>query len=394
MFRGGALLGAALLLSWALSFGQLSVEGGLWRERAVRPGERFREKITVSNPLKVPVGIALEQADISESLGNITTIPLGRTKRSNAGWMKIPWGRYVVPPETRAEISIPVEVPLGAVGSYYSAVCVSTAGIQKVRAKEFTADVAMRMVVQFVMTAPGGRKAVQVVSAKVNKGDWLVLDVRNTGDDVLVVDISGQDISTRMRIYPGEIQRKLIDVSNLPDGRHHRRLIFDDGKDWLFPAEISFVKGPGAEDRPLSYLPGQRAQRRGDLSVAADFGLKRKGVRLLGNLNFGRFSLNGTAAGNEHDNLFSNGYQVCASYRTNHFQVSAGRSWYGNAGFRSISASVYWSGFSCSVSHSPDFKATSGFVSLNLFQRLSLSGYVTFGRGQRDCSATVIYRIF
>jgi hypothetical protein len=390
------LLFITLLLTFLAVFvhGQVtSIVGDLWRERTVKYGDRFVEKIGVNNPTKNPLAVTFTQYDISESLGQISTVPAGKCLRSNSSWMKLPFVTYVIPPERMATISMPVVVPWScAPGTYYSAIQVATS-TPKVE-KGIGATISPAVVIQFVHTIPGGRKEVKLSKAVCTDKGELVLDLKNTGDEVLIFDVTGKDIATRMRIYPGETQRKTIDVKAIPDGQVRRRLILDDGISFLIPLEIEFKKGR-SDERPLSYIGGQRYRKLGSLSLVLDYGNRIKGLRVLGSLNVGKFSVTASGSRNEFANMFNDGYQILASYRTPHLTLGAGRMWYSGREFTTVNGAVYLRPLSLSVTYAPEFKMATGFASLALWSKMQVSVYGNYRNGRMgDWVASAIWTIF
>jgi len=377
--RGGAF-GLLLILLGQSAMAQITVLGDLWREKFCKPGDRYVEKVVVQNPTQAPVVVQLFQADLKESLGDIGLVSVGVIRRSNASWITLRNVRYKIDPMSQVALEVPIKVPLSIPpGTYYSALVVQTASPSDQKASGGRIGVAMT--IQLCTTISGGKNAIEVNEKLKTKGNELILDVTNTGDNVLILKFMSDDINGRVRIYPGETNRKIINIEKLPDGFYQRRLIFDDEKNFIVPKQVEFRKG---KEAPLVSTSGQRLNKFGGLQVALDYGTNRQGVRLLGHLNFGRFSIHGSTSRSEYEKTpISYGSQLYAAYQGRGFSLSAGTFFWGARTFKQIGGCIYFKRVTASLSYSPDYRMTNATLSVGLFNRLSFSAYTIFIQGKK-----------
>jgi len=253
--------------------GEVTIVGGLTREKVVRPGEAFEGIILLRNSGETAVEVKVYQTDylFFADGKNVFGKP-GKLPRSNARWITLGRDFQTVPPKESVSLSYSVKVPeQGELkGTYWSMVMVESVGKPPELKEKGEKDV--RLGIRHVM-----RYGVQMVTHIGDSGEikikvadkslvyeegkpFLRVDIENEGERWLRPEVwvelydskgksFGQRKGRKKRIYPGTSIRQDLDLSELPAGRYKGLIVIDNGDDNLFGARAKFeLKAPAPDE--------------------------------------------------------------------------------------------------------------------------------------------------
>jgi len=266
-FSGLCLLLALPVLS------EVTVVGGMTREKTVKPGETFEGIVLLRNSGEEAVEVKIYQTDylFFADGRNVFGKP-GELPRSNARWVTLGRNFQTIPPKESVGVSYSVKVPDQAdlKGTYWSMVMVESAGKPPELKEKGEKDV--RLGIRHVM-----RYGVQLVTHLGDSGEikvkvadkslvyeegkpFLRVDIENEGERWLRPEVwvelydskgksFGQRRGQKKRIYPGTSIRQDLDLSELPAGKYKGLIVIDNGDDNLFGARAKFeLKAPAPEE--------------------------------------------------------------------------------------------------------------------------------------------------
>ena len=249
---------AYVALLSVLAFGgpvlaEVTVIGGLTRDKTVQPGQQYEELIFLKNTGEVPAQARIYQTDYLFSAdGKNSYGKPGTAPRSNAKWVSLSDDVKTIPPGETVGVKFTVIVPGGKemTGTYWSMIMVEYAGkppALKDRGKE-EVQLGLRHVMRYgvqIVNHLGGTGEVKVKIA----GKSLIsedgrktyrVDIGNAGDrwvgpetDVWLelFDMKGGSAGKfegkHKRIYPGTSVRQEFDLTNAAPGKYKGLLVID-----------------------------------------------------------------------------------------------------------------------------------------------------------------------
>lgn len=258
--RGGLFALILLAASAQTAWCNLSVVGGLAREKAAGPSESYEGTIELRNDSTSPCEVRIYQTDYSFlATGETFYLESGSSSRSNALWLSVDPHWLTVPPHGKASVHYTVEVPddSSLVGSYWSIIMIEPTelAVQTVSEDQGRGRMGVKTLVrygvQIVTDVGGGRKEVTFQDGKlVESGDhrFLEIDLENSGDtwmspffSVEIYDDSGAHShhfeGQRQRIYPGCSVRHSVDLSEVPCGNYKVLAVVDNRDEAVFGAQ-------------------------------------------------------------------------------------------------------------------------------------------------------------
>lgn len=242
-------------------FSGVSVIGGLSREKAVMPGERFEGIIFLKNKGEGPAEVKVYQTDylFFADGRNIYGEP-GGIPRSNAKWISLSPTRTTIPPNQTSSVHYTVQIPENPdlKGTYWSMVMVEPmAGVspEGIEGEKGKIKLGLQTIVRYgiqIVTDIGdtGIRKIRFLDRKLISEDGkrlLQVDIENTGERWLsplvwveIYNEQGQSIgrfeSGKFRIYPGCSVRHKFDLTNVPKGKYKALLVADNGDEYVFGA--------------------------------------------------------------------------------------------------------------------------------------------------------------
>ncbi|HOJ13905.1 MAG TPA: hypothetical protein PLS81_01105 [Deltaproteobacteria bacterium] len=264
---GVLILAIVLLVNAPSLYAAISVEGGLTHERTARPGETYRETITLRNQSQEPSEVKVYQTDYwFNHEGKMRYDDPGTLDRSNARWINVNPVRVTVPPMDRAVVSYTVNVPKDddRIGTYWSILMVEeippsspeASGRERTKQPAVGIVQVMRYAVQVIThIGEGGLREVSFLKTSIVKeGEQRLLkvDVENTGQVLVRPQVytelfkddgtsMGRFPGERYRLYPKTSRRFTVDVSTVPPGTYRAVVIADCGEDAVFGITYTFV---------------------------------------------------------------------------------------------------------------------------------------------------------
>jgi hypothetical protein len=250
-----------LLASAQVSWGNLSVVGGLSREKTARPGEYYEGAIELKNDGESACDVRIYQTDYSFVATGQTFYPeSGVSIRSNARWIDVSPQWLAVPGHGKASVHYTVKVPDDSmlVGSYWSIIMIEPTALttQTVRENQGRGQMGVTTLLRYgiqIVTdvGTGGSKEITFQDSKlVEREDLRVLeiDVENSGDTwmspfffIEIYDENGTHIhhfeSRRQRIYPGCSVRHSVDLTEVPCGNYKVLAVADNRDEAVFGAQ-------------------------------------------------------------------------------------------------------------------------------------------------------------
>jgi|GEM_PF-3696966 len=267
----GRVVGASALtalLSIMSLTAQVSVQSALFEERNVMAGENYQIEIVVYNSSPVNAEILVVQKDYLFKDNVHHFLDSGRWERSNAGWIKVPHVRMLLLARRKTKLLFSVEVPEDVnIGTHHSILGIETKAVTVKKTQNVSMGMNVRYNIQVVtnVNSEEARKALKIVATEV-KDSMLLLTIRNVGEQVLrfgiVPPIPGIQTDRKGRVYPDMEQTFELDISELSDGEYKElRFLLDDGRDFIQPVYVSFVKGIIPSKAELHTLEGERIER-------------------------------------------------------------------------------------------------------------------------------------
>jgi hypothetical protein len=256
------LLGACL--TRAAVFAEVTLVGGLTKERTAAPGETFDGQVLLRNSGDAPVEVKCYQTDYAfYADGKSVFGEPGKLPRSNAGWVTLSRDFQTVPPKETVGVSYTVQVPKqeGLKGTYWSMIMVESSGkppeLKEKGEKDIRVGIThvMRYGVQIVThigdTGEVKLKVLDKSCLLVDGKPFLRVDIENTGERWLrpavwadVFDLEGKGLGRfegrEKRIFPGMSVRQEIALTDIPAGKYKALIVIDNGDENLFGARLNF----------------------------------------------------------------------------------------------------------------------------------------------------------
>ncbi len=380
----GAFIAPLFFLLGSSLYGQIQIVSPLYREKIVKAGERFTEDISILNRGKDSIEILMFLKDYKIDKGKSLFLKPDSTAYSNASWIAIEYPRFLLKKERQVSLKIPISVPLDTKpGSYHSLLIIRPQIHRPKRESGVGMQIYYQTAIQIVHTVIGGKKEVKIIKTEVNQEEEkLIVEIQNIGDivfEVLFLRIELEGIKQgKCRIYPGQIGQVILDISNLADKLYKDvRVILDDGKRFLKAEFITFRKGEEPKILPLVALKGEKIKGKGkrkgrpySLYANLNYGSRRRGLSLSGNLRQGNFSF--MASSNYNEYIFgdiiqdSESYQISANYRKKWFNIGFGSYIYSGQWVSMFRTGVRFRSTRLNLNYGLSYK----IISLNINQRI------------------------
>jgi len=256
-------LGAGLAISGPAGGGRGMVVGGLTRENAAQPGEKYQGTIVLKNSAEEPQELKVYQSDYLFFCDGTTQYgEPGKLKRSNADWVSFGPSWLTIPAKGTSIVNYAVEVPKDESlrGTYWSMLMVELVGKESpesvLQPAENKSQLGVRQVVRYGIQMvtnigdtgnPKPRFVETKLEAKEGGGRELLVDLVNDGDLwmrplvwVELFDEAGRSVGKfeggTMRVYPGTSVRYRIDLSDVPEGTYKALVVGDAGGERVFGA--------------------------------------------------------------------------------------------------------------------------------------------------------------
>jgi hypothetical protein len=260
---------ACLVVFGALIFqdahAEITVIGGLTREKVVAGGQTYEGIIQLRNSSDTPIEAKIYQTDYTFNADGVNRFGKpGMLKRSNAKWIKLSHNFRILPPKETVAINYTITVPPEAgnnVGTFWSMVMVESSSkppeVEKEKGKvALGIKHVMRYGIQMV-THFGEHGKVKVKVFKKTVVDLeegkkaLQVDISNTGDRwvrpevwVELFDAEGEEagkfVGRQKRIFPGTSIRQMIDISSLKPGKYQGIVVIDNKDENVFGSRVKF----------------------------------------------------------------------------------------------------------------------------------------------------------
>ncbi len=259
--RSGLFALIVLLASAQVSWADLSVVGGLSREKTARPGDSYEGTIELRNDSGFACDVRVYQTDYSFlATGETFYLESGSSSRSNAPWISVGPHWLTVPGHGNASLHYAVEVPGDSMlaGSYWSIIMIEPSALttQIVRDNQGGARIGVKTQLRYgvqVVTDVGtdGTREITFRDSKlVERDDLRVLeiDVENSGNTwmspLFSIELYDEDgthrhhfESQRQRIYPGCSVRHSVDLTEVPCGNYKVLAVVDNRDKSVFGAQ-------------------------------------------------------------------------------------------------------------------------------------------------------------
>ena len=239
-------------------YGEISVEGELYRERAVQTGQSYNGTITVSNKGSTRVTVKVYQTDYqTDASGRVDYGEPGEQKRSSANWIKLDQDRLQVAPGARKSFRYDVVVPEGDLaGSYWSTIMVEPlpGGSETTQQSGTTLTQTVRYCVKLVThIGDTGQSALEIVGVDLSQKDeeiFLNVGAKNTGTRVIYPEVwaeiynreTGEKLGRfeggRQHVFPGSSVGYNIGLSDISKGSYRTMLVFDNGDENVWGAQF------------------------------------------------------------------------------------------------------------------------------------------------------------
>jgi hypothetical protein len=255
-----------IFMASSVSYGGLSITGGLTQEKKAGIGETYNGSILIKNTFAEAQEVKIYQTDYTFFFdGSNHYDPPGQMERSNADWLAFAPRRLVIPPGDTLTVNYTVKVPNdpNLVGTYWSMLMVE--GVPKNSAESSQKKLNQPGIVQVIrygvqiVTNIGdtGERNLKFLDTKVireDKARFAQVDVENAGQrwlkPALWLELYGENGSYAgkfeagvKRIYPNTSVRYKLDLTDLPDGSYKALLVADAGGDNVFGADYNLKFG-------------------------------------------------------------------------------------------------------------------------------------------------------
>lgn len=242
----------------------VGVNGKLFHEQSVQPGDSYSGLIVLKNQDSKPQDVKLYQTDyLFFSTGESFYGDPGENPRSNADWVHISTKRTTIPAggsvNLNFRVDVPSETPL--IGTYWSVIMIESIPEESPESSEADSSqlkVGLLQVIRYayqVITNIGdtGSRMLSFTDAQLIPDEGkviLTLDVQSTGERTMRAELScelyddkGNFVkridSTSHRLHPGTSRKYKVDLSDTPRGTYKALVIVDCGDDYVFGKNIN-----------------------------------------------------------------------------------------------------------------------------------------------------------
>lgn len=384
--RRATTVALSLLFVSIISSAQVRFVGDMIQEKVAKRGEKYNVNFSIINPTENDIELMITQKDIETIGEKILFKEIGTNSRSNGGWILMRYRRLILPKKKQANLKFEIQVPkLIEAGSYFSLLMVRIQP-KTVQSETISASVGIQYAIQVISTISGGRKEIQITDVRTEKND-LILTLQNTGDEFIRLWIKPDNRKIErlaVKIYPSMEREVKLDISNLADGVHKERVIFDDLSSYLRAEVITFRKGEPPP--PPERLKGTKLRKTTgkpyNLFMNLNFGSIQKGISLSGRVNFWKLSFQANSNYNqvfynefEHD--FS-GHRLTANFRNKHFFMGMGSYVFINDQYSRWST-MFRTGMNFKSTHvAISYLKEHRLINLNISQRIFKKYYLKF----------------
>jgi len=256
-----------IFMASSVSYGGLSITGGLTQEKKAGIGETYNGSILIKNTSAEAQEVKIYQTDYTFfSDGTNHYDPPGKAERSNAGWLAFAPRRLAIPTGDTLTVNYTVKVPtdLNLVGTYWSMLMVedvpkSSAESSQKKLNQPGIVQVIRYGVQIITNiGDTGERMLKFLDTKVIREDktrFVQIDVENTGQRLLRPTLwlelygesgsyAGKFEAGTKRIYPNTSVRYKLDLTGVPQGTYKALVVADCGGDDIFGAnyDLKFEK--------------------------------------------------------------------------------------------------------------------------------------------------------
>lgn len=353
----------------------------LFREKTVECGKIYRGEIIVVNNTNEKKEIRIEVQNILMTTSGVRLVDSEKEKYSMAEWVEFNWGRFYIEPMRRVKapyiITVPKEIEAG---TYHLLFLVKgMVPVKEIETEKMSLGIELQHGIQILFHIKGGKKDAEIFNVEMMEKDILNVDVRNTGVYWTTLKV-GNDLlgEQEIKIYNGHERRIKFDCSSLEDKLYKDvRIILDDGDEFLKAQRINFRKGPLPKPLPpAKKVKGERlARRRGkpfSLYANLNYGNRRRGISLSGNLRFREFSL--SAGSNYSQYYFGDAVsdfesnRLSINFRKEWFSAGMGNYWYDGRWVSTVRIGANFRKTQASLNYSVKYR----ILSANVTQRLRL----------------------
>ena len=354
----------------------------MFREKTVERGKIYRDEIIVVNSSNEKKEIRIAVKNVLNTTKGVRFVNPEEEKYSMSEWLEFNWTRFYVKPMTKVKAPYVIIVPKEIeAGTYHLLFLVKgMVPVKKVETEKMSIGIELQHGIQILFHIKGGKKDAEIFNVEMTEEDILNVDVRNTGDYWTALKVKNDLLGEQgMKIYNGHERRIKFDCANLEDKLYENlRIILDDGDKFLKAQFINFRKGPLPKPLPpAKKIKGERlGRRRGgkpySLYANLDYGNRRRGISLSGNLRYRDFSL---SAGNtfsqyHYGDVISDfeSRRLAINFRREWFSAGMGNYWYDGRWISTVRMGVNFRKTQASANYSIKYK----ILSANISQRLRL----------------------
>ena len=255
-----------LLLSSALCWGNIAINGSLARDYEVQPAGYYEGTVELVNPSDTSQEVKIYQTDyMAYADGRVLFGDPGLLPRSNARWVTFSPAQVTVPAGETAVVRYAVQVPDDASlkGSYWSMLMVEPipeGSPESTVPEPGKISLSLIQVLRYglqIVTQVGQTGTTQVQFADVQLSTdagtrVLVADVANTGDRwfvghlwVELYDVRGKLVGKfdagAKRMFPGSSVRFSSPLTGIQDADYQALIVVDCGGDDVFGANVNIV---------------------------------------------------------------------------------------------------------------------------------------------------------
>ncbi|MBS3788542.1 DUF916 domain-containing protein [Candidatus Bipolaricaulota bacterium] len=247
-----------LALVSGYTYGEVSVEGELYRERSLEPGQTYEGTITVSNTGDTKRTIRVYQTDYrTHSSGKVVYGDPGTQPRSNASWIEFDQDKLQIAAGSKSSFRYEITVPdKDLLGSYWSTIMVEPVprDSEKNQQGGTTLTQTIRYCVKIVTNIEDtGKRSVEITEVDLSRSDgelFLLVGVKNSGERVLFPEAwaeiyglkSGEKVGRfeggRKHIFPESSISYNIKLSGISKGNYQTQLVLDNGDENVWGAQF------------------------------------------------------------------------------------------------------------------------------------------------------------
>lgn len=240
------------------AYGEISVEGELYRERTVTAGQRYEGAITVSNNGDAKRKVKIYQTDYkTHSSGEIVYGDPGNQPRSNANWVEFERNELQIAAGSKSSFRYEITVPDKELsGSYWSTIMVEPVPEETNQNQQggTTLTQTIRYCIKIVTNIEDtGSRKINITGIDLSQTEgqiFLLVGVKNSGQRVLFPETwaeiyglksgekAGRFEGGRKHIFPGSSVSYSIPLSDISKGSYQTQLVLDNGDENVWGAQF------------------------------------------------------------------------------------------------------------------------------------------------------------